>query len=111
MNWHNIETLSQLEQVKQEPLALIFKHSTRCSISSAALDRLERKWNEQEMQAIRPYFLDLLRHRDISNKIAEIFGIEHQSPQVLVLENGKCVYHNSHYGIDYDSIKSILKSR
>ncbi|GAB4131545.1 MAG: bacillithiol system redox-active protein YtxJ [Raineya sp.] len=111
MNWQNIETLNQLEQIRQEPLALIFKHSTRCSISSAALDRLERKWSEEEMQALRPYFLDLLSHRDISNKIAEIFGIEHQSPQVLVLENGKCIYHNSHYGIDYDAIKSILESR
>ena len=109
MNWNHLNNQKQLEEAKGQNWALIFKHSTRCSISSAALDRLERKWQEEEMQALGAYFLDLIRYREISNQISKEFGVEHQSPQVLLLQNGKCIYHNSHYGIDYDEIKAMIK--
>ncbi len=108
MNWQVLENTTQLEQLKENPFALIFKHSTRCSISSAALDQLERKWKNEEMPSVSTYFLDLIRYREISNQIAEKFGVEHQSPQVLLLQNGKCIYHNSHFGIDYDEIKAFI---
>ena len=56
---------------------------------------------------IKPYYLDLIAHRDISNKIAQQWNIEHESPQVLVIENGKCTYHNSHMGIDYNELMEL----
>lgn len=108
MNWINLENQTQLEELTQKPLALIFKHSTRCSISSAALDRLQRNWKNESMSALPTYFLDLIRYRNISNQIAEMFDVEHQSPQVLLIRDGKCIYHNSHYGIDYDEIKAAV---
>jgi bacillithiol system protein YtxJ len=107
MNWIPLENLEQLEKIQQNPKALIFKHSTRCSISATALDRLQRQWNDTEMQQVEAYYLDLIKYRDISNKIAEIFGVEHQSPQALFIVNGHCVYHDSHYGIDYQEIKNL----
>lgn len=110
MNWQHLDEKSKLDEIKGQDFALIFKHSTRCSISSAALDRLQRKWKDEEMQKLKPYFLDLLRYREISNQVAEVFGVEHQSPQVLLLKNGKCIYHNSHYGIDYDEIKAAMNN-
>ncbi|WP_448530512.1 bacillithiol system redox-active protein YtxJ [Raineya sp.] len=108
MKWINLENLAQLAEIKEKPLALIFKHSTRCSISSAALDKLQRNWKEEEMQGINPYFLDLIRYREISNQIAREFGVEHQSPQAIVLQNGKVIYHDSHFGIDYSEIKKAI---
>jgi len=62
----------------------------------------------QEMEAVAPYFLDLIRYRHLSNQIAESFGVAHQSPQVLLIDRGKCVYHDSHFNIDYQSIKSEM---
>ncbi len=109
MNWIQIENSSQINEIKQKPLALIFKHSTRCSISSVALDRLEKNWKDEEMQLLSPYFLDLLRFRELSNQIAREFNIEHQSPQVIVLQNGKVLYHNSHFGISYEEIKRSIQ--
>lgn len=109
MNWINLESQTQLEEISQKSVALIFKHSTRCPISSAALSLLQKKWNDEAMAFLPTYFLDLLRHRDISNKIAEKFEVEHQSPQVLLIKNGKCIYHNSHYGINYDEIKVAVQ--
>jgi bacillithiol system protein YtxJ len=113
MNWNQLnsaETLQEIQNnISHEQPVLIFKHSTRCSVSSMALDRLERNWNEQEMQNVKPYFLDLIQHRDISNQIAEVFGIPHESPQVLLIKDGKVVYDNSHMGISYQEIKKSIE--
>lgn len=112
MNWKKLETETALAEIKalsEKQPVIIFKHSTRCSVSSMALNRLERNWDQDEMQTVQPYFLDLLSYRNISNKIAEIFGVPHESPQILLIENGKCVYHSSHMGISYDILKKEAK--
>jgi bacillithiol system protein YtxJ len=104
MNWIAITEEQQIEQIKeqskQQPV-VILKHSTRCSISSMAKSRLER-----EMQPAHAlfYFLDLIRYRAISSKIAEDFRVRHQSPQVLIIKNGECIYEDSHNGINMDDI-------
>jgi len=107
-DWKTLENKSQLEDVKSHSVnkpIIIFKHSTSCSISSMALNRLERAWNADEMAATDFYYLDLLANRDISNAITNEFGVAHQSPQVLVIKNGACVYDDSHMGISYTDIK------
>jgi len=111
MNWNQIKSAESLNEIKKESEnnnVLIFKHSTRCSISSMALNRLERSWNDSQMQTVKPYLLDLLSYQEISSQIAEEFGVEHQSPQVIVIKNGKAVYDNSHMGINYEDLKSLL---
>ena len=80
---------------------LIFKHSTRCSISSMALNRIE---DNAKRKIATCYFLDLLKYRSISNKIEEELGVKHESPQILVIENGACTYHSSHNDISWDRI-------
>lgn len=112
MNWNHLETADQLNQLIDESAQkniLIFKHSTRCNISRATLDRLERNWKDADVPNVKPYFLDLLSYRHISNAIAEQFQVEHQSPQVLIIRNGKSVYDNSHYGIDFSEIREKVK--
>ncbi len=112
MQWQHLTDINQLtnimsESIKQsatEQTVLLFKHSTRCSISSMALNRLESRWNEQQTINIIPYYLDLLNHRDISNEITAMFNVEHASPQVLLIKNGKCIYNASHSEISYKDI-------
>lgn len=113
MNWSYLERAEQLNDIVNESAVnsiLIFKHSTRCNISRAALDRLERNWKDAEVPNVKPYFLDLLSYRDISNTLAEQFQVEHQSPQVLIIRHGKAIYDNSHYGIDFREIREKVKS-
>lgn len=113
MNWNKLEQVEQLVDIdvnSHEHTIVIFKHSTRCSISAAALSRLERSWNDAEMTEVKPYYLDLLSFRTTSNAIAMHYNIEHQSPQILVIKDGHCVYHESHMGIDYNEIKQIAHS-
>lgn len=101
MQWRKLESLDDLfaalEQSNVAPVAL-FKHSTRCSISSAAKDRIERQWAFSESQ-LPIYYLDLIQFREISNKIAELTGVSHESPQLIIVKNGKSVYNASHMGI------------
>lgn len=113
MNWNYLERPEQLNDIVNESASktiLIFKHSTRCNISRATLDRLERNWKDSEVPNVKPYFLDLLSYRAISNAIAEEFQVEHQSPQVLIIRDGKSVYDNSHYGIDFNAIREKIKN-
>lgn len=110
MNWHNLTDSNQLEELVQESNThpvLIFKHSTSCSISRATLDRLERNWNIEK--GAKAYLLDLLSHRNISNSIAEKFNVQHESPQVLIIEQEKSVYDKSHFDINYKDIKTQLQ--
>lgn len=105
MNWLELTDEAQLDKIiaesHQKPI-VIFKHSTRCSISSMAKMRLERA---QAPDIVDFYYLDLIRYRSISNKIAELFNVHHESPQVLLIRNGECTYEQSHQGIMMDEIE------
>jgi len=113
MIWTELRTESQLAQIQEESKTksiLIFKHSTRCSISQVALDRLERKWKVDETEHIKPYFLDLISFRETSNTIAREYAVDHESPQVLIIENGESIYDRSHFDIDYHKILQASRS-
>lgn len=104
MNWNELSSEAQLETIKQESTSqpvVIFKHSTRCSISVMAKNRLDKA---VQPQGIKFYYLDLLQHRNVSNKISEDFSVYHESPQVLLIKNGECIYDESHNGIYLDEI-------
>ncbi len=104
MNWIALTDEQQLETIKEESKSkptVIFKHSTRCPISSMAKSRLER---EQAPENVNFYYLDLVSFRSVSNSIASTFGVVHESPQVLVIKNGVCTYNESHNGIEMGTI-------
>ena len=110
MNWHQLESEAQLDLIAKasfEVPQILFKHSTRCSISRMALSKTERNWNFTDAQ-VQPYYLDLLQHRIISNKIAEQFNVEHQSPQLLLIKDGKCVFSSTHNDIDPSDLVQFL---
>jgi bacillithiol system protein YtxJ len=106
INWIELTDLGQLNEIMelshQQPVA-IFKHSTRCSISRMALKQFE---NEFDLEgSVTPYFLDLINYRDISNEIATRFEVYHQSPQLLLIKEGKSIYDASHSDIDAVELK------
>lgn len=104
MDWIALNDENQLEEIRQksfEKAQVIFKHSTRCSISSMILNRIER---EATIPNVDFYYLDLIKYRNISDTVETLFNIEHESPQILLIQGGKCTYHESHYGIMMDEI-------
>jgi hypothetical protein len=128
MRWKELATAEQFSRLLQESHnfpVVIFKHSTRCATSSVAMSRVERDHQELEnfpkvsnfwkvhhnddIGEIDFYYLDVLVNRDLSRHIAEYLGITHQSPQLLMIKNGKCVYHASHLFISLDAAVKHLK--
>ncbi len=105
MNWIPLNDEAELSAIahrSSERPQVIFKHSTSCSISSMAKNRLERG---DAPEGVDFYYLDLIAYRNISGKIASDFDVEHESPQVLLIKDGKCIYDESHSGITLDEIK------
>ncbi len=102
-----IDQLDAMETASHVKPVVIFKHSTRCSISGFALRQFERDYNIPA-EKMDLYFLDLLAHRDISNEIAIRFGVGHQSPQILVIKDGKAVYDASHENISAEDLTKFV---
>lgn len=104
MDWNILTTDTQLaalvENSKTKP-QVIYKHSTRCSTSTMIKNRLERS---ETPASIEFHYLDLIAYRSLSDKIADDFGVQHESPQVLVICDGRCIFHESHYAIYMDAI-------
>ncbi len=100
------ETIDQLIDLSSEKPFLLFKYSTRCGLSLQAHEKL-KEWDFKAFD-LDIYFLDLIKHRDVSNYIAEKFQVIHQSPQVLLLSKGKIVYHTSHHQINNLQIQQYL---
>ncbi|WP_348810996.1 bacillithiol system redox-active protein YtxJ [Flavobacterium maritimum] len=110
INWIDLTDLGQLNEivaVSGEKPVVIFKHSTRCSVSRMALKQFENEFDLAD--EVDTYFLDLISNRDVSNEIANRFQVIHQSPQLVLIKEGKSIYDASHSDIDAEELKKILK--
>ncbi len=110
LNWIPLNTLDQLETIEKESnteTVLIFKHSTRCGISSMVIKQFENLFSE-EHQHLKVYYLDLLSYRNISDEVGYKFQIMHQSPQLIVVRNGISVHNASHYDITQTNLSRFI---
>ena len=109
MNWIPLDSTEQLESIKAAAgYSVIFKHSTRCSISMMAKKRVDMDLDDLP-ETVKPYFLDLLSHRNISGRIAELFDVHHESPQLLLIKDGECILDQSHGDIDIEETLTLIK--
>jgi bacillithiol system protein YtxJ len=108
MTWIQLQSADQLNNIKQQTgYSLIFKHSTRCSISMMAKRRFEQDWDT--LPADMPlYFLDLIQYRDVSSQVAEVFQVHHESPQLLLIKDGECILDQSHGAISVEEALSEI---
>lgn len=100
----SIEQLKNVIQESHSNKIAIFKHSTSCGISRMVLKTFEKDIVNIKLEGTQVYYLDLLAHRDVSNAIASTLDIVHESPQLLIIENGIAVYNASHSEIDAQSL-------
>lgn len=109
IDWRHLTDLGQLNEIiavsTQIPV-LIFKHSTRCYISKSALRNFENEFNAHDKFQL--YFLDLIEYRDVSNAVANQFDVVHQSPQLILIKDGKAIYNVSHERIEASALDKLL---
>ena len=109
MNWIPLKSEEQISEIitkSHTKAQVIFKHSTRCSISSMAKGRLDRSNVPENVEF---YYLDLIADRNISSKVSQQFDVQHESPQILLIKNGECVYDESHGSITMDEIEEQVQ--
>lgn len=111
MNWKTIKSEADLKKIvelsKSTP-CLIYKHSTRCTMSEMMKFVLEEEWDFKANE-IQPYFLDILANKSLAAKIADDFQVYHQSPQVLLIQNGECTYDEDHRDISVEELREHLE--
>lgn len=99
MDFKTLSSIAQLDEIDAKSKTkkqIIFKHSTRCSVSAFAKKVLLSEFSDEMDTNFDIYYLDLLNYREVSNKIASHYGVHHESPQILIISEGKCVYDASH---------------
>lgn len=106
--WYALRSSVELDELIQRsddfPFVL-FKHSTRCPLSSMVKRRFESEWDSKKIPV---YMLDLLANRSLSNHVSSFLGVEHQSPQAILIQNKLVVWHGSHHEVDAHSISEQL---
>ncbi|MCM4169726.1 hypothetical protein KCTC52924_03924 [Arenibacter antarcticus] len=108
--WIPLAASDQLTEIKEksaEKTQVIFKHSTTCGISRMVMKRFNEEYDLSSDQ-VDLYYLDLHGYRSISNEIAELFQVQHESPQILVIKNGVVVAHDSHGGISQVNLEQLV---
>ncbi len=109
--WYALTQNEQLEEIERESEKMpvvIFKHSTRCGISRMVLNNFERNYDLPKDKQVKLYMLDLIANRNISNEVADRFGVRHESPQMIIIRDRKVVHHASHQGVDLQDVKSQI---
>lgn len=106
--WVKLTTSEQLHELlksSETKRVLLFKHSTRCSISSMALNRFENNMDPEKATCV---YLDLIAYRALSNEIEELTKVQHQSPQAILIDNHQVIYTETHSGINAQDILKLL---
>ena len=106
MDWINLNSVEQLAEINEKSknkTQIIFKHSTRCSVSVFAKRILSDEYSDEIKKNADVYYLDLIAFREISNSIANYYGVVHESPQILVINNGECTFNASHSDVSFKS--------
>lgn len=99
---NTIEQLNEIDLKSNSKIQAIYKHSTRCSISNMTNKILNKELKNVNENVIDVYYLDLILFRDISNNISTRYTIDHESPQILIIKGGKCIYYASHSDVSLE---------
>ena len=111
-NWVEVTDKDAIEKIIHRSNRIpqfIFKHSTRCPISSRAYSQISSVTDEISAD-VEINYVDVIAYRDVSQEIADKLGIEHESPQLLLVESNKVIWDVSHYDIEADDIIKKAKA-
>jgi len=95
-------TLENLFTDSTKKPVIVFKHSNACSISARAYREMEKLDNVN--------ILEVQSARDVSRELADVTGVRHETPQVIVLRDGKAVWNASHFDVTADDVIKAVES-
>ena len=101
INLNSVEQLTEIDEKSKNKVQVLFKHSTRCSVSTFAKRILTSEYSDEIKLKADVYYLDLIAFREVSNLIAAKYCVAHESPQILVIKDGKCIFNASHSDVSF----------
>ncbi len=103
-----VDSDEELDRLLGEDLVMFFKHSPTCGVSWAAHHQVKRFLAANPGAPV--HLISVRQDREISRRIAELTGIAHASPQIVVMRQGEAVADTSHEGITADNLSGMLAS-
>ena len=100
ISWIDITDISQIDEISNsEEVVLIFKHSTICRKSRKVLKKFQKKFSEYNID-LKMYCLDLRKYEELSCELGVRFNVIHESPQVIIIRDGRAIVHKSQESIN-----------
>jgi bacillithiol system protein YtxJ len=112
-NLTSLERLDELERLlteSQTQPVLLFKHSYTCGISAEALDELITHLNEENTD-IRYAMVTVQTHREVSNAVSTKLGVRHETPQALLVCDGRVVWSASHFRVNAAELNKAVRAQ
>lgn len=108
MNWITLNKKDQILEIENASgVSVIYKHSPRCVVSMMAYKKLKSEFPEFNHMEIPVYIVDVVSNRSESQEIASTFDVRHESPQLLVIKNGKSIYNASHEDVTFEPLTEL----
>jgi bacillithiol system protein YtxJ len=112
--WIALTQFTQIDEISKASFGqtgcqavAVFKHSSRCYISRTALKNMQLDWNWSASE-LPVYLLDLLQYPELSQALTSQYHVVHESPQLLLISNGSCIYNKSHGDISSEGVRQFI---
>jgi bacillithiol system protein YtxJ len=112
MNYQEIRSLDELAEVlkaSERQTVMFFKHSNTCGVSSRAFNEFRKYLQAPEGAQVRNCLIIIQSSRDVSDGLASLTGVRHESPQVIIVSEGLAVWHDSHLAIKSETLIEAVR--
>jgi bacillithiol system protein YtxJ len=109
---HELVSVDDLNEALAESRVrpvLLFKHSNACPISYRALSQFKAYLEEQPDERVSYHLITVQRARPVSNEAASRLGLEHETPQAILIRDGRPLWNASHFGITASSLAEAIR--
>ena len=111
---HHVDDLDRALTESQRRPVLLFKHSYSCGVSAEALDELVAHLNGEVLAAGMPEpryaMVTVQTDREVSNAVSRTLGVRHETPQALLVRDGRVIWSASHFRVTADAMKKALSA-
>jgi bacillithiol system protein YtxJ len=110
VNLTSIDQLTEILSQSNQKTQLIFKHSNACPISADAYDELHKYLNDTPSDNVDYHLIVVQTARPVSNEVEARLSVVHESPQAILIRNGKVLWHTSHRKITQSSLTNAINN-
>ncbi len=110
-NYHEIistESLVEALKLSERETVLFFKHSATCGVSVRAFNEFQKYLESPAASLARNYVIVVQESREASDELASLVEVEHESPQAIVVRDGRAVWNDSHLAIKSEKLANAV---